>query len=103
MDSLRLLTVQVELDLRRLGGSALLIPFDDAWLESNPCRQLLKHVLDEQLDESDVLVAADEVKMSPRCIYSLSAVSHIKPPLLPTSSNDTSTETPVATYQEVQE
>ena len=55
--------MQVELNSRRLGGSALLIPFEDAWLESNSCRQLLKHVLDEKLDGSDVLVAADEVKM----------------------------------------
>ena len=39
----------------------------------------------------------------PRCIYSLSAVSHMKPLLRPSSSNDTSTKCPVATYREVQE
>ena len=43
-----MLTVQIEVDGRTLGGNELLIPFTYIWLGENSCRQLLAHVLAEQ-------------------------------------------------------
>ena len=42
--AMRMMTIQVELDSRRLGGSALLIPFADSMLASTTCRELLQVV-----------------------------------------------------------
>jgi hypothetical protein len=58
-----MLTVIVEQDSRKLGGNALLIPFQDSWLTNNTCRQLLAFVLDVHLKLPDVLAATSEVKM----------------------------------------
>jgi hypothetical protein len=59
MDPFRMLTVQVEVDSRKLGGSALLLPLKDAWLASTTCRQLLQHVLDGNFpDRKAPMVAA---------------------------------------------
>jgi hypothetical protein len=56
----RMMTIQVELDSRRLGGGALLIPFSDDTLASIPCRQMLKQVLDEQLNQPNFLANAEK-------------------------------------------
>ena len=58
-----MLTIQVEVDSQRLGGSSLLIPFKDAWLASHSCRELLRQVLDQNLDGSDALVTAVQVSL----------------------------------------
>ena len=64
MDSAqRMMTVQVELDSRRLGGSALLIPFADIMLSSTTCRQLLQQVLTEHLDQPDFLANMEKVSL----------------------------------------
>ena len=64
MDSAqRMITVQVELDSRRLGGSALLIPFADRMLASTTCRQLLQQVLTEHLDQPDLLATLEKVSL----------------------------------------
>jgi len=64
MDSAqRIMTIQVELDSRRLGGSALLIPFADSMLASTTCRQLLQQVLAEHLDKPDLLATSEKVSM----------------------------------------
>ncbi len=59
MEEMRLLTIHVEMDSRRLGGSLLLLPFGDAWLSSNTCRDLLSHVLVTTLDRPTALVNAE--------------------------------------------
>jgi hypothetical protein len=59
----RMMTVQVELDSRRLGGSALLIPFADSMLASTTCRQLLQQVLTEHLDQPDLLATLEKVSL----------------------------------------
>jgi hypothetical protein len=56
------ITIVVELDSRRLGGSMLLLPFDVAWLSSNTCREMLKLVLNEHLDRPTALATAEVVK-----------------------------------------
>ena len=64
MDSAqRMMTIQVELDSRRLGGSALLIPFADSMLASTTCRQLLQQVLAEHLDKPDLHATSEKVSM----------------------------------------
>ena len=63
MEGVRMLTVIVEQDSRKLGGNALLIPFQDSWLTNDTCRQLSIFVLNEHLHLRDVLAAASEVKM----------------------------------------
>jgi len=63
MNAFRMLTVQVEVDCRRLGGSSLLIPFQDAWLASHTCRDLLQQVLDQHLGGSDALSTAENVTL----------------------------------------
>ena len=49
----------MELDSRRLGGSALLIPFSDDTLASTTYRHMLKQVLDEHLIQPDLLANAE--------------------------------------------
>ena len=63
MEGLRMLTILVEQDSRKLGGTTLLIPFQELWLINNTCRQLLQFVLNEHLNLPDVLVGASQVKM----------------------------------------
>ena len=58
-----MLTIQVEVDSRRLGGSSLLVPFKDAWLASHTCRELLHQVLNQNSDRSDALVTADQITL----------------------------------------
>ena len=58
-----MLTILVEQDSRKLGGTTLLIPFQELWLINNTCRQLLQFVLNEHLNLPDVLVGASQVKM----------------------------------------
>ena len=64
MDSaLRMMTIQVELDSRRLGGSALLIPYADNILASTTCRQMLQGVLTDHLQQPDLLATVEKVSM----------------------------------------
>ena len=58
MEGVRMLTILVEQDLRKLGGNTLLIPFEESWLGNNSCRQLLQFVLNGHLELPDVLVAS---------------------------------------------
>ncbi len=58
-----MLTIHVELDGRRLGGSLLLLPFSDAWLSSNTCRDLLIQILDKNFNRSTALVNAEVINM----------------------------------------
>ena len=58
-----MLTILVEQDSRKLGGSTLLIPFDESGLANNFCRELHAKVLCEHLELSDVLALASQVKM----------------------------------------
>ena len=57
-----MITIIVELGSRKLGGSMLLLPFDDEWLGSNTCRDMLQHVLVRHLDRPIVLATAEIVK-----------------------------------------
>ncbi len=64
MDSAQhMMTIQVELDTRRLGGSALRIPFADNILASTTCRNLLQTVLNGHLDQPDLLQSMEKVSM----------------------------------------
>jgi hypothetical protein len=63
MEGKRMLTVVVEQDSRKLGGSTLLIPFDESWLANNSCRELLANVLCEHLELSNVLASTSQVDM----------------------------------------
>ncbi len=63
MEGTRVMTIVVQLDSRRLGGSMLLLPFDVAWLSSNTCREMLKLVLIEHLDRPAALATAEVVCM----------------------------------------
>ena len=56
-------TVLVEVNSRRLGGSMMLLPFEDAWLASNTCRELLPRVLVINLDRPTALVITEHIKM----------------------------------------
>ena len=59
-----MLTVQVELDSRLLGGSASFLPFKYAWLASTTCRHLLQHVLDDHFtDRQDALAREKNIKL----------------------------------------
>ena len=46
MEPFRMLTIHVEVGSRRLAGNSILIPFKNAWLASNTCRELLQQALD---------------------------------------------------------
>jgi hypothetical protein len=63
MNEVRMLTILVELDSKRLGGTMLLLPFEVEWLTGNTCRELLHHVLVQHLDHPTALVTAEVVKM----------------------------------------
>jgi len=63
MEGVRMLAVIVEQDSRKLGGNALLIPFQDSWSTNNTCRQLLVFVFNGTLQLPDVLAAASEMKV----------------------------------------
>jgi hypothetical protein len=63
MDGMRMITILVEVDSKKLGGNMLLLPFDEAWLASSTCREMLLHVLIHQLDRPTALVAAGHVEM----------------------------------------
>ena len=58
-----MLTVLVEYDARKLGGNTLLIPFEEVWLATNTCRELLQFVLSSHLELSELLSSAQQVKM----------------------------------------
>ncbi len=114
MDDTRILTVQVEIDSRKLGGTMLLHPFPVVWLESNTCRELLRRVLADHLVRPTTLVTTEVVKMyctkqevvtefglNARVEREVSSVSKMLPPLSP-HVNDERVEDPQAT-QDVQE
>ena len=63
MEGTRVITIVVELDSRRLGGSMMLLPFGIAGLSSNTCREMLKLVLIEHLDRPTALAIAEVIKM----------------------------------------
>jgi hypothetical protein len=63
MASLRMLTILVEVDSKKLGGNMLLLPFEETWLAANTCRELLLQVLVQQLDRPTAVVTAEQVKM----------------------------------------
>ncbi len=63
MEPFRMMTLQVEVDSRRLGGTSLLIPFKDVWLASHTCREMLQQVLTENLNEIDVLENAEQITL----------------------------------------
>ncbi len=64
MDSaLRMITIQVELDSRRLWGSALLIPYADIILESTTNRHMLQGVFTDHLHKPDLLATVEKVSM----------------------------------------
>jgi hypothetical protein len=58
-----MLKIIVEQDSRKLGGSTLLIPFKEAWLEENTCRDLLRLALADHLDLPNALGTTEQVKM----------------------------------------
>jgi hypothetical protein len=54
----------VELNSRKLGGNALLIPSADTMLVSTTCRQMLQEVvLSEQLHQPDLLATVEKVSI----------------------------------------
>jgi hypothetical protein len=53
---MRMITVLVEVDSKKLDGNILLLPFEEAWLASNTCREMLLHVLGHHLDRTTALV-----------------------------------------------
>ena len=64
MDSaLRMITIQVELDSRRLGGSALLIPYADIILVSTTCRHMQQGILTDHLHQPYLLATVEKVSM----------------------------------------
>ena len=56
-----MITTQVELDSRRLGGSALLIPYADIILTSTTCRQMIQGVLTDHLQQPNLLATVEKV------------------------------------------
>ena len=61
--AIRMITIQVELDSRRIGGIAMLIPYVDNILASTTCRQMLQGGLTDQLQLPDLLATAEKVSM----------------------------------------
>ncbi len=57
----RMIRIQVEMDSRRLGGSALLIPFANNMLASTICRQILQGVLTDHLPQPDLLAITEKI------------------------------------------
>ena len=62
MDDTRILTDQVEVDSRKLGGTMMMLPFPLVWLKKYTCRELLRCVPDDHLDIPKILVTAEVVK-----------------------------------------
>jgi len=58
MEGVRMLTVLVEPDNRKLGENTLLIPFEEVWLATNTCRELLQFVLSSHLELPELLSSA---------------------------------------------
>jgi uncharacterized membrane protein YjgN (DUF898 family) len=58
-----MITIQVELDSRRIGGIAIIIPYVDNILASTTCRQMLQGVLTDHLQQPDLLATAEKVSM----------------------------------------
>ena len=63
MDGVRMMTVQIALDSRTIGGNEMLIPFEDTRLADHTCRQFLSHVLDTHLERPEVLATVDNVRL----------------------------------------
>ncbi len=63
MNEVRMLTILVEMDSKRLGGTMLLLPFEVEWLIDNTCRELLHHVRVDHLEHPTALVTAEVVKL----------------------------------------
>jgi hypothetical protein len=63
MNEVRMLTILVQLDSKKHGGTMLLLPFEVEWLTGNTCRELLHHVLVDHLDHPTALVTAEVVKL----------------------------------------
>ena len=64
MEGVRMLSVLVEYDSHKLGGNTLLISFEETWLATNSCRELLLQcVLTSHLELPELLSTADQVKM----------------------------------------
>jgi hypothetical protein len=61
--AMRMITIQVELDSRRLEGSAMLIPYVESILASTTCRQMLQGVLTDHLQQPDLLATVEKVIM----------------------------------------
>ena len=62
MEVVRMLSVLVEYDSHKLGGNTVLIPFEEIWLPTNTCRELLQFVLTSQLELPELLSTAQRVK-----------------------------------------
>jgi hypothetical protein len=64
MEGVRMLSVLlVEYDSRKLGGNTLLIPFEETWLATNSCCELLQCVLTSHLELPELLSTVEQVKM----------------------------------------
>ncbi len=66
MDGMRVLSIFVEVDSRRLGGSMLLLPFAMRMRGQHPIRvanYVLLHVLFTPLDRPTALAIAEHIKM----------------------------------------
>jgi hypothetical protein len=63
MEVVRMLTVVVECDGRKLGGNTLLIPFEETWLAGNTCREMFQFVLSSHLEQPELLYAVEQDKM----------------------------------------
>ena len=59
--AIRVITIQVELDSRGLGGSAMLIHYVDNILASITCRQVMQGFLTDHLQQLDLLVTVEKV------------------------------------------
>ena len=58
-----MLTVLAEHNSRKLGGNTFLIPFEETWLATRTCRELLQFVLASHLKQPDLLSTVEHVKM----------------------------------------
>ena len=61
MDGMRVITILIEVYSRKLGGGMLLLPFEDAWLSANTCRELLLRVLVTHLERPTALATAEHI------------------------------------------
>ena len=58
-----MLTVLVEHNSRKLGGNTFLIPFEETWLATHTCRELLQFVLASHLEQPELLSTVEQIKM----------------------------------------